>query len=315
MFCAWTQPSAQLTVHFELLIIVSTEVPSARSSSAVLSEIIFAISSACIESVSALFTAFESAATRDSGLIFSLIGIEKKKNRLTFKYTNSILYITRVYYMLQVEVSVGPRREREKEGRKNLIVDTAEKVFSEKGYDQATMDEIALAAEFTKKSVYSYFPAKDELFSAVVLRAAATLEALFSEAVDSGETGFDKVTAIGNAYVRFYNEFPAQFKILSIKHQGSSLKNGPTRDEIEQHGSGIFTLMVQSFSIGQKDGTIRKDIDPTMAALHVMSVSNGILELVTEARGHFTERFGMSAQDFIHHSLRLIGDSIKIQKK
>jgi len=147
------------------------------------------------------------------------------------------------------------------------------------------------------------------------VRAAATLETLFSEAVASGKTGLEKVTAIGNTYVRFYTEYPLQFKILSIKHHGSAEKSGPYREEIEKHGSGIFTLMVQSFTLGQKDRTIRKDIDPAMASLHVMSVSNGILELVTEAEGRFEERFGMSAQDFIHHSLRLIGDSIKVQKK
>ncbi|HPY02391.1 MAG TPA: helix-turn-helix domain-containing protein, partial [Spirochaetota bacterium] len=45
------------------------------------------------------------------------------------------------------------RREKEKELRRELILDAAEKVFINRGYDLATMDEIAASAEFTKKSV------------------------------------------------------------------------------------------------------------------------------------------------------------------
>ncbi|MGL4370466.1 MAG: TetR/AcrR family transcriptional regulator [Spirochaetota bacterium] len=207
------------------------------------------------------------------------------------------------------------RRDREKEGRRSLIIDTAEKLFSEKGYALTTMDDIAQLSEFTKKSVYSYFPTKDELFAAAVVRASSTLVKLFTDAVDSGENGFAKVCAIGNAYVRFYTGFPRHFKILSLRHSGGADKSGPYRDEIEQHGAEIMRLMVQSFLLGQKDGSIRRDIDPRMASLHVMSVSNGILALVTESKDEFKTRFALSTQDFIRDSMKLIGDSIKVQKK
>lgn len=202
------------------------------------------------------------------------------------------------------------RREREKESRRNLIIDTAETVFFEKGYDLATMDEIAKKAEFTKKSVYSYFPTKDELFAAVVLRGVKVMQELFENAVASAESGYDGIVRIGEAYVRFYQEYPVYFKILSIRRFGSGEKGGEYRGEIESHGEKVFSLMAESFSRGQKDGTIREDIDPRTGCLHVMSVSNGILELVMEEKGSFRKRFGISEADFIRTSMRLIGDSI-----
>jgi AcrR family transcriptional regulator len=203
------------------------------------------------------------------------------------------------------------RREREKEGRRSLIIDTAEKVFAEKGYDLTTMDEIAKLADFTKKSVYSYFPTKDELFAAAVVRAVKVLERLFSDAVSAHSTGFEKVCGIGDAYVRFYKDYPSAFRILSIRRYGNPDKSGPGRDEIAARGEAIFTIMVESFVCGQKDGSVRSDISPVMAALHVMSVSNGILELVTETHGEMKKRFGMGGQDFIRDSMDLIGESIK----
>ena len=202
------------------------------------------------------------------------------------------------------------RREKEKENRRNLIVGTAEQVFFEKGYDLATMDEIAKKAEFTKKSVYSYFPTKDELFAAAVLRGVKVLHGLFENAVASAKSGFDGIARIGDAYVRFYQEYPVYFRILSMRRYGSGDKGGEYRSEIETHGGQVFSLMAESFSRGQKDGTIRKDLDPRTGCLHVMSVSNGILELVMEGKGTFRKRFGISEEDFIRTSMDLIGDSI-----
>ncbi len=55
------------------------------------------------------------------------------------------------------------RREREKNQRIQSIVDAAKKVFSSKGYLKSTMDEIAMAAEITKPTIYLYFKTKDDL--------------------------------------------------------------------------------------------------------------------------------------------------------
>ena len=48
------------------------------------------------------------------------------------------------------------RKEREKLARKIEIVNAAERVFFEKGFENSTMDDIAKEAEFTKKTLYSY---------------------------------------------------------------------------------------------------------------------------------------------------------------
>jgi TetR/AcrR family transcriptional regulator len=203
------------------------------------------------------------------------------------------------------------RREREKETRRSLIIDTAEKVFVERGYDLATMDEIARLAEFTKKSVYSYFPTKDELFAAVILRASEVMFSFFEEAFASGKTGLEKISAIGDAYVRFYSEYPVYFRILSLRRYGGTEQSGDYRIKIEKFWSGIFGMMVESFKKGRKDGSLRKDISPETAALHVMSATNGILELVASTQENFSKRYGVSAQEFIRTSMLMLSDSIK----
>ncbi len=49
------------------------------------------------------------------------------------------------------------RRERERKRRRRAMRRAAQSVFAEKGYEQATLDEIAERAEFGKGTLYNYF--------------------------------------------------------------------------------------------------------------------------------------------------------------
>jgi AcrR family transcriptional regulator len=60
------------------------------------------------------------------------------------------------------------RRERERLARRRDILEAARKVFGARGYDGATLDEVAREAEFAKGTLYSYFDSKAELFAALV---------------------------------------------------------------------------------------------------------------------------------------------------
>lgn len=71
------------------------------------------------------------------------------------------------------------RRERERKRRRQAMLDAARAVFAEKGYADATLDEIAERAEFGKGTLYNYFDGgKEEIFLAVFDEATQELETL-----------------------------------------------------------------------------------------------------------------------------------------
>lgn len=88
------------------------------------------------------------------------------------------------------------RVARRQERKREALVQAGYKVMSKKGIDQATMQEIAEAADVGAGTVYSYFKSKDELAIAVMERLMYDL-ALRIEAVTDSFTDPAQVYAFG----------------------------------------------------------------------------------------------------------------------
>jgi AcrR family transcriptional regulator len=80
------------------------------------------------------------------------------------------------------------------------ILDAAQRVFLQKGYHSASIDEIAELAPASKPTIYAHFPGKEALFAAVVTRVINGLTG-FEGYTPDGRTVQDKVTSLGTELV------------------------------------------------------------------------------------------------------------------
>ena len=116
------------------------------------------------------------------------------------------------------------RRCREKEQRIQSILEAAKKVFSEKGYLKATMEEIAWEAQVTKPTVYLYFSKKDDLFFSLMLPLMEEIQHRLKDVefgLDSGniKEGTILIKSLFQAYYLGYRRFPEIFKIIQLFQQ------------------------------------------------------------------------------------------------
>ena len=67
-------------------------------------------------------------------------------------------------------MGIQERKEREKERRRQQIIVAAKRVFSKKGFNKATMEDIAKESELSPGTLYLYFKNKEELYASLSLR-------------------------------------------------------------------------------------------------------------------------------------------------
>src|SRR5271170_4981037 len=116
---------------------------------------------------------------------------------------------------------IAERRGEEKERRRAEILDAAEALYAEKGWDSVTVDQVARSARLSRALVYVYFKDKQELLFAVGERAMFLLRDRFIAAASAEVLGMEKIEAIGRAYMTYAFEFPHYFDFMSKFHAHS----------------------------------------------------------------------------------------------
>jgi AcrR family transcriptional regulator len=100
-------------------------------------------------------------------------------------------------------MGVKERREREEEARLEAIVAAAERVFMDRGYVQARMDDIAEAAELAKGTIYYYFKSKDAIFVHILERETSKVQAEIMRRI----AGTDSILGLLELWIDFYLEY------------------------------------------------------------------------------------------------------------
>jgi AcrR family transcriptional regulator len=94
------------------------------------------------------------------------------------------------------------------------LLEAAEKVFSELGYNDASIVKITEAAGVGQGTFYLYFPGKAEIFDCLVRDLNRRVRRTMSEAAEKGETRIQAELNGFHAFFRFTAEHPALYRII-----------------------------------------------------------------------------------------------------
>jgi AcrR family transcriptional regulator len=202
---------------------------------------------------------------------------------------------------------IAERRGEEKERRRAEILDAAEALYAEKGWDALTVDQVARSARLSRALVYVYFRDKEELLFAIGERAMRLLRDRFLETIAAHPLGMDQVEAIGQAYMAYAHEFPHYFDFCSRFHAHSvALEPGSHEGACRLAGDETIGAVVQAIEAGIRDRSIRPDIgDPRLFAMTLWAFTHGVIQLAM-AKGTDLERFGITIPNFSNYALGLL---------
>ena len=106
-------------------------------------------------------------------------------------------------------MGIQERKEREKERRRQQIMVAAKRVFVEKGFGGATMEDIAREAELSAGTLYLYFKNKNELYASLTLRVLQYLNIRLEHLSNDKESDLrGKISNIKDALLDVYEFDP-----------------------------------------------------------------------------------------------------------
>lgn len=224
-------------------------------------------------------------------------------------------------------MGIAERKEREKEQRANAIIDAAEKVFFERGLENATMDEVAERAELSKGTLYLYFKNKEAIVFEIFRRALSLLMSKFNEVYQEEQSGFENLLNVGRAFIEFSKVSSNYFSVMGhfeMKHtfETEDCSCGASTDGSDKHKNMCdccefnkqdncpMAALSRIIVKGMEDGSIRKDIEPVLLAHLLWLQTMGVLQLAKASKSHL-QVFGIEEEQIIRGYLDLLTDGIK----
>ncbi|WP_373521850.1 TetR/AcrR family transcriptional regulator [Aquiflexum sp.] len=183
----------------------------------------------------------------------------------------------------------------ERQLKEKLILETAIKLFTEKGYHATRMDDVAKSSKISKGLTYFYYKNKEDLYMAVTKKAFDELKDIFREIIKvKGRNGMEMLTELAGNYINFtkknnmYNEAILNFMgIMQLYNDEKSIhKIDPLILESDHFLKLVdihhdcAKLGVQMVSLGIKDGSIRPELQPEVTFYTVWTMLIGFERLM-----------------------------------
>ena len=207
---------------------------------------------------------------------------------------------------------IAERRQEEKERRRAEILDAAEAVSADGGWDELTMDQVARRARLSRALLYVYFKDKVDLMYGICERGLAVLWQQFQDAAKVNSLGVDQIIGMIGVYVKFSQEHPVYFDILAR----CSLREVNTVDAPQNElscnatGDQMGARIAAMIGAGVKDGSIRADLGHTAVAAAVLwGFAQGVIQLAFARRALLSHQ-GVDPGRMLEEALRMMRRAI-----
>jgi TetR/AcrR family transcriptional regulator, cholesterol catabolism regulator len=160
--------------------------------------------------------------------------------------------------------------------RKEQILETAERLFSERGYHATSMRDIAAALDLKGGSLYSHIKGKEELLWWSLERAASQFQGV-KEQFDGGNLpAMERLRGAIRAHIRIVaNNLPAATVYF---HEWRFLPEGAERESFLARRNLYETWMRQLVDAARSEGHFAPSVESKWAALLILSASNWLYQ-------------------------------------
>ena len=168
--------------------------------------------------------------------------------------------------MSQYEIS---RRERKKDETRERITQAAIELFSERGYEATTVDDIAAKADVAKGTFFNYFQRKEAVFDALAEQRAQEMEEVTRDLLAQSIPTRQKLRT-------FCDEITARH-VKSRELSRVAVMRMLSHDPIHNVPATFRHHLTQLVEQGQSRGELRRDVEATRAAALIQGAAIGTM--------------------------------------
>jgi TetR/AcrR family transcriptional regulator len=177
-----------------------------------------------------------------------------------------------------------PRREREKLRQRREILDGALDLFSEKGYHNVSMHQIAEKAEFAIGTLYKVFRNKEDLYKALVLEQCDRFEDAITQAIGDSDDHVEKLRNYIRGKCEWLSSNLSFVRLFLAESRGASFNIQAGLDEaLRKRHYAFLERLAAIFESGIKDKRFKKIAAPYYLAIALDSVVDAFLLLWIDA--------------------------------
>ncbi|NOR20461.1 MAG: TetR family transcriptional regulator [Xanthomonadales bacterium] len=151
------------------------------------------------------------------------------------------------------------------------ILEAAEPLFAEKGFDAVSMSAIALLADTSKPNIYHHFKNKDDLYLAVMKTAVQRSSALLDSLEDAPGSHGQHLADFSAGQLKNILAHSRSTQLILRDALSGGSQHG--RDIAKHVVGDVFTRIVAMVRSGQQDNEFRAGLDPALAAFMVVAAN------------------------------------------
>jgi AcrR family transcriptional regulator len=183
------------------------------------------------------------------------------------------------------------------------ILEAAETLFIRDGIDNVSMGAIADEARLARKTLYQYFPNKQEIALAIFQKFFAERAANFDPGQIPSGTGFQRVQYLVMDMVNMLETYPEHIRFMVEFNNLYAHEGSPDRvRQTYSRGTDLFVPMIQ---LGIADGSIQPDLDPNFLAAAIFNLVSGMNGRFALLGSQVNEEFGRSALELYREICRI----------
>ena len=167
------------------------------------------------------------------------------------------------------------RTRQDRPTRQAQILETAARIFCEKGFDKASMDDVADAVGLTKAGLYHHIGSKEELLFEIMSYGMDLFEQNVLNRVMAISDPLERLKATLRGHVLLVTRDRPK-EVTVILHESNALR-GRYRDKINARKKRYITLVEKTIRELVKSGAARR-VDPSATAFAMLGMINWIYQ-------------------------------------